>query len=56
MHTGHGIVKAFGRQQEAIETFDIENEQLYQASYRAQFLSGHDPAGDAVHRQPQLRR
>jgi ATP-binding cassette subfamily B protein len=40
MHTGHSIVKAFGRQAEAIEQFDRENEQLFQASYRAQFLSG----------------
>jgi ATP-binding cassette subfamily B protein len=40
MHTGHNIVKAFGRQREAIERFDLENEQLFQASYRAQFLSG----------------
>ncbi len=40
MHTGHSIVKAFGRQDEAIETFERENEQLFQASYRAQFLSG----------------
>ena len=40
MHTGHSIVKAFGRQQEAIDKFDIENEGLFQASYRAQFLSG----------------
>ena len=40
MHTGHSIVKAFGRQQEAIDRFDTENEQLFQASYRAQFLSG----------------
>ena len=40
MHTGHSIVKAFGRQREAIETFDAENERLYDASYRAQFLSG----------------
>ena len=40
MHTGHGIVKAFGRQHEAIERFDLENERLFQASYRAQFLSG----------------
>ena len=39
-HTGHAIVKAFGRQAEAIERFDLENEQLFQASYRAQFLSG----------------
>ena len=40
MHTGHAIVKAFGRQSEAIATFDAENERLYQASYRAQFISG----------------
>ena len=40
MHTGHSIVKAFGRQQEAIDTFDQENEQLFQASFKAQFLSG----------------
>ncbi|MFL5681191.1 MAG: ABC transporter ATP-binding protein [Chloroflexota bacterium] len=40
MHTGHAIVKAFGRQREAIATFDAENERLYQASYRAMFISG----------------
>ncbi len=40
MHTGHAIVKAFGRQQEAIDQFEEENEGLFQASYRAQFLSG----------------
>jgi ATP-binding cassette subfamily B protein len=40
MHTGHAIVKAFGRQREAIATFQAENERLYQASYRAQFISG----------------
>jgi ATP-binding cassette, subfamily B, multidrug efflux pump len=40
MHTGHAIVKAFGRQHQAIATFDEENERLYHASYRAQFISG----------------
>jgi ATP-binding cassette, subfamily B, multidrug efflux pump len=40
MHTGHAIVKAFGRQDEAIEEFDEKNQALYQASRRAQFLSG----------------
>jgi ATP-binding cassette subfamily B multidrug efflux pump len=40
MHTGHSIVKLFGRQQQAIETFDAENAKLYDASYRAQFISG----------------
>ena len=40
MHTGHAIVKAFGRQREAIAMFEAENERLYQASYKAQFISG----------------
>jgi ATP-binding cassette subfamily B protein len=40
MHTGHSIVKVFGRQQEAIDKFDAENGRLYNASYRAQFISG----------------
>jgi ATP-binding cassette subfamily B multidrug efflux pump len=40
MHTGHAIVKVFGRQQKAIEMFDQENDKLYQASYQAQFISG----------------
>jgi ATP-binding cassette, subfamily B, multidrug efflux pump len=40
MHTGHSIVKLFGRQAQAIETFDQENEKLYEASYQAQFISG----------------
>jgi ATP-binding cassette subfamily B protein len=40
MHTGHVIVKAFGRQREAVQAFDAENERLYEASYRAQFISG----------------
>ena len=37
---GHSIVKAFGRQRQAIAQFDRENEQLYEASYRAQSISG----------------
>ncbi|MFH0750873.1 MAG: ABC transporter ATP-binding protein, partial [Chloroflexota bacterium] len=40
MHSGHAIVKVFGRQREAIERFDVENERLFEASYRAQFISG----------------
>jgi len=38
--TGHTIVKIFGRQKEAIEQFDEENDDLYQASFKAQFISG----------------
>jgi ATP-binding cassette, subfamily B, multidrug efflux pump len=40
MHTGHAIVKLFGRQEQAIADFDRQNEALYDASYRAQFISG----------------
>ncbi len=40
MYTGHNIVKIFGRQKQAIEVFDAQNEGLYQASYKAQFISG----------------
>jgi ATP-binding cassette subfamily B protein len=40
MYTGHALVKVFGRQQEAAEVFAEHNEQLYEASYRAQFISG----------------
>ncbi len=40
MHTGHAIVKLFGRQEEAIAEFDERNEALYQASFKAQFISG----------------
>jgi len=40
MHTGHAIVKVFGRQEQAIQTFDRENDKLYEASYQAQFISG----------------
>jgi len=38
--TGHAVVQVFGRRQAAIERFDEENEGLYRASFRAQFISG----------------
>lgn len=40
MHTGHSVVKVFGRQREAIATFDERNAKLYEASFKAQFISG----------------
>jgi len=40
MHTGHAIVKVFGRQQQAIDVFDEQNQKLYEASFKAQFISG----------------
>ncbi len=39
-HTGLTIVKAFGHREEAMRRFDEENERLFQASFRAQFVSG----------------
>ncbi|MEO6470631.1 MAG: ABC transporter ATP-binding protein [Aeromicrobium sp.] len=38
--TGHEIVKVFGRQQEAREAFDKHNQAVFEASFRAQFISG----------------
>jgi ATP-binding cassette subfamily B multidrug efflux pump len=40
MYTGHSLVKVFGRQAESAEAFATQNDQLYQASFRAQFISG----------------
>jgi ATP-binding cassette, subfamily B, multidrug efflux pump len=38
--TGHSLMKIFGRQKETQEAFEIDNEALFAASFRAQFLSG----------------
>jgi ATP-binding cassette subfamily B multidrug efflux pump len=38
--TGHELVKVFGRQREVASRFDAQNEQLFEASFAAQFISG----------------
>ena len=38
--TGHDLVTVFGRQEAMRGTFDERNEDLYEASFRAQFYSG----------------
>ena len=38
--SGHAIVKAFGREEAAIDEFDATNERLYESAWRSQFLSG----------------
>ena len=38
--TGHEIVKVFGRQEEARQEFDRRNDTLFDAAFRAQFISG----------------
>src|SRR6202023_179114 len=40
VHTGHALVQVFGRRQKAIEEFNQQNQALYEASFRAGFLSG----------------
>ena len=39
-YTGHELVTVFGRGREVEARFEEQNEALYQASYRAQFISG----------------
>jgi ATP-binding cassette, subfamily B, multidrug efflux pump len=39
-HTGHSIVKSFGHQEDAIRKFDEQNDAVFRASFRAQFISG----------------
>ncbi len=40
MFSGHTIVKVFGKRRRAIARFDELNEGLFEASFRAQFISG----------------
>ncbi|PKQ17683.1 MAG: multidrug ABC transporter ATP-binding protein [Actinobacteria bacterium HGW-Actinobacteria-8] len=39
-YSGHALVKVFGRQREVEATFAEKNEELYEASFGAQFISG----------------
>ncbi len=39
MYTGHNVVKVFNRQQTAVDAFDRENERLFQAGFKAHFIS-----------------
>jgi ATP-binding cassette subfamily B protein len=40
MYTGHSLVKVFGRQDESARRFAEHNEELYEAGFKAQFMSG----------------
>ena len=40
MYGGHLVTKAFNGEQRAVEAFDKDNEKLYNAGWKAQFLSG----------------
>lgn len=40
MYNGHQVVKAFGHEEESVAEFDKVNEELYNAGWRAQFISG----------------
>ncbi|MFF2277282.1 ABC transporter ATP-binding protein [Agromyces sp. NPDC058126] len=39
-YSGHALVRVFGRRREVEQGFDDKNEELYQASFGAQFVSG----------------
>mgnify|MGYP000878188802 CR=1 FL=1 len=38
--SGHALVRTYGRTQDSRESFDADNDELYRAGLRAQFLSG----------------
>jgi ATP-binding cassette, subfamily B, multidrug efflux pump len=38
--SGHALVKVFGREEDSREKFKAENQELFEASFKAQFLSG----------------
>ncbi len=38
--SGHDLVRVFGREKESLEIFDQKNDDLYKASFGAQFVSG----------------
>ena len=40
MYGGHIIIKTYNGERKALEDFDRDNEKLYKASWKAQFLSG----------------
>lgn len=40
MHTGHALIKVFGRREKAIADFSTLNDELYKSSFKAQFMSG----------------
>ncbi|MFD9815655.1 ABC transporter ATP-binding protein [Streptomyces sp. NPDC059080] len=40
MYTGHSLVKVFGRQKESADRFREQNDALYEASFKAQAISG----------------
>lgn len=39
-YTGHSLVKVFGRRRDAQAAFDAKNDELFKASFGAQFISG----------------
>ncbi|MDR3070377.1 MAG: ABC transporter ATP-binding protein/permease [Propionibacteriaceae bacterium] len=39
-YTGHALVKVFGRQQQVAQRFHAKNQQLFEANFGAQFISG----------------
>ena len=55
MYTGHQLVKAFGRQAESAEEFSQAERGAERRQLQGAVHQRHDPAGDDVHRQPDVR-
>ena len=53
--TGHAVVKAFGRQREVEQRFRETNDELYESSFGAQFMSSLMQPLDDVHGQRPVR-
>ena len=46
--SGHAVVRAFGREDETVRAYEADNEALYNAGWKAQFLSRPHDAGARV--------
>ena len=49
MYSGHELVKVYGHQEQAMADFDAANQEMYHASFKAQFISGDRPVSDDVY-------
>lgn len=39
-YAGHVVIKSFNKEQDAIDDFEVQNENYYQSAWKAQFISG----------------
>lgn len=39
-YAGHVVIKSFNKEQDAIDDFEVQNNNYYQSAWKAQFISG----------------